>query len=281
LTPPLLRATDVSVAFGRGADRVRAVRGVSLVVEPGESVGIVGESGSGKSTLARVLVGLQRPDEGTVELRGRSVFEGEGAYPGALRRQVQMVFQDPYTSLNPRMSALDAVAESVAFHDRCTRSQARDRALALLGDMGIPPGDAVKKPRLLSGGQRQRVSVARALAAGPSVLVADEPTSAIDQSAQAQLLNLFNRLLRDGLAIVLISHNLAVIRYLSRRVHVMRDGEVVEEGETERIFGAPSHDYTRTLIASIPGREAAGTEVSPQPTTRDGNADRRIDLQAL
>lgn len=281
MTPPLLRASDVSVAFGRGADRVRAVRGVSLSVEPGESVGIVGESGSGKSTLARVLVGLQRPDEGTVELRGRSVFVGDQAYPGALRRQVQMVFQDPYTSLNPRMSALDAVAESVAFHDRCTRAEARDRALALLRDMGIPPGDAVKKPRLLSGGQRQRVSVARALAAGPSVLVADEPTSAIDQSAQAQLLNLFNRLLRDGLAIVLISHNLAVIRYLSRRVHVMRDGEVVEEGETERIFGAPAHDYTRTLIASIPGREAAGAETSPQPPTRDGNADRRIDLQAL
>jgi ABC-type glutathione transport system ATPase component len=281
MTPPLLRAKDVSVAFGRGADRVRAVRDVSLVVEPGESVGIVGESGSGKSTFARVLVGLQRPDGGTVEFRGRSVFDGDRAYPGALRREVQMVFQDPYTSLNPRMSALDAVAESVAFHTGCTRSEARDRAVALLRDMGIPIGDAVKKPRLLSGGQRQRVSVARALAARPSVLVADEPTSAIDQSAQAQLLNLFNRLLRDGLAIVLISHNLAVIRYLSRRVHVMRDGEIVEEGETERIFGAPAHEYTRTLIASIPGRDAALTGPPHQPPTRDGNADRRIDLKAL
>jgi peptide/nickel transport system ATP-binding protein len=120
--------------------------------------------------------------------------------------------------------------------------------------MGIPPHDAVKKPRQLSGGQRQRVSVARALSASPSVLVADEPTSAIDQSAQAQLLNLFNRLIREGLSIVLISHDLAVIRYLARRVYVMREGAFVETGQTERIFNDPQHEYTRTLIASIPGR---------------------------
>lgn len=250
----LMVAAGLGVSFGSGANRFAAVKGVSLVVGQGEAIGIVGESGSGKSTLARVLVGLQRPDTGTVSFRGRSVFDGPQPYPGDLRRQVQMVFQDPYTSLNPRLSALGTVAEAWRVHHRCSMAEAREEAFRALESMGIARHDSLKKPRQLSGGQRQRVSVARSLSASPSVLVADEPTSAIDQSAQAQLLNLFNRLIREGLSIILISHDLAVIRYLARRVYVMREGEFVEGGETQQIFDNPRHEYTRTLIASIPGR---------------------------
>ncbi|MBM3521468.1 MAG: ABC transporter ATP-binding protein [Alphaproteobacteria bacterium] len=268
MKPPLLSATDISVTFGSGDARVRAVRDISLSVGDGESVGIVGESGSGKSTLARVLVGLESPEAGTVALRGRPIFSGSQAYPGASRREVQMVFQDPYTSLNPRMTALATVSEAVRFRRRCPRAEADGLALELLGNMGIGAQDARKKPRQLSGGQRQRVSVARALAVEPSVLVADEPTSAIDQSAQAQLLNLFNGLLRRGLAIVLISHSLAVIRYLSSRVYVMRDGAFVEHGPTERVFTDPQHEYTRMLIASIPSKALRAPEAGALAASR-------------
>ena len=252
MTMPLLSASNVTMRFGRVAD----VRGASLSIGPGACVGIVGESGSGKSTLARILAGLQPPSEGEVQFRGQPVYAGGTAYPGPLRRQVQMVFQDPYGSLNPRMTALAAVAEACRFHERCSTAEATARSLDLLADMGISPADARKKPRLLSGGQRQRASVARALSATPALLIADEPTSAIDQSAQAQLLNLFHGLLGQGLSIVLISHDLAVVRYLARHVHVMRDGEIVEAGDTNTVFDRPAHPYTQALIASIPGRRA-------------------------
>jgi ABC-type glutathione transport system ATPase component len=266
VTEPLIVATGLSVTFGSGAHRVAAVRDVSLTLNAGEAVGIVGESGSGKSTLARVLAGLQLPDSGSVTYRGQSIHADGRAYPGAMRRQVQMVFQDPYSSLNPRMTALAAVAEACRFHDKSTSAAAREKALQLLASMGLSRDDARKKPRQLSGGQRQRTSVARALAASPSVLVADEPTSAIDQSAQAQLLNLLNGLLARGLSIILISHDLAVIRYLAKRVHVMRDGEFVESGSTLDVFERPQHPYTRALIASIPGhiaRSAAAVQFDP------------------
>ena len=246
------------------------MRDVSLTVGPGEAIGIVGESGSGKSTLARVLAGLQLPDAGAVTFRGRSIYDGRRAYPAAMRRQVQMVFQDPYSSLNPRMTALAAVAEACRFHDKSSSATARDKALHLLAGMGISGEDARIKPRQLSGGQRQRTSVARALAASPAVLVADEPTSAIDQSAQAQLLNLLNGLLGRGLAIILISHDLAVVRYLARRVHVMRDGAFVETGDTLDVFERPRHVYTQALIASIPGHIArsAATEAVRQTASQ-------------
>ena len=250
----LFSAANLSVSFGAGSSRVDAVRDVSLSVNGGEAIGIVGESGSGKSTLARVLVGLQMPDRGTVSLRGQTVVEGPTPFPAEARRLVQMVFQDPYSSLNPRLTALDAVSEACQVHRGCSGREARLEGLRMLQSMGIPAHDAMKKPRQLSGGQRQRVSVARALSVSPSVLVADEPTSAIDQSAQAQLLNLFNRLIGSGLSIILISHDLAVIRYLAKRVYVMREGEFVESGDTRQIFSDPRHEYTRSLIASIPGR---------------------------
>ena len=265
MTDALLAASGLSVVFGSGADRVAAVHDVSLALCAGEVLGIVGESGSGKSTLARVLAGLQLPDSGSVYFRGQPIYDGKRAYPGAMRRQVQMVFQDPYSSLNPRMTVLTAVAEACRFHDKSTSAEAREKAFQLLASMGLTGADARKRPRQLSGGQRQRASVARALAATPSVLVADEPTSAIDQSAQAQLLNLMNGLLSRGLSIILISHDLAVIRYLAKRVHVMRDGAFVESGNTFDVFERPQHAYTQALIASIPGHIARSAMVETVP----------------
>jgi ABC-type glutathione transport system ATPase component len=186
---------------------------------------------------------------------GENIYQRGKAYRGDKRRLVQMVFQDPYGSLNPRITALSAVSEAVRVHGAGSRSDAIARSLDLLAQMGISERDAKKKPRQLSGGQRQRVSVARALSAQPAVLLADEPTSAIDQSAQAQLLNLFQGLLDGGLSIALVSHDLGVIRYLTQRVYVMKDGEFVESGPTIEVFDNPTQDYTKKLIASIPGRE--------------------------
>jgi peptide/nickel transport system ATP-binding protein len=256
MSVPLLEARDVSVTFGGASEAVRAVIGANVHVCANEAVGIVGESGSGKSTLARALVGLQRPDQGDVLLEGRSVYGSDGAYQRNGRRKVQMVFQDPYGSLNPSMRVVSAVAEAVRRWDRSGRDEAQRAAFALLASMGIGARDAVKRPRTMSGGQRQRINVARALAPGPSVLVADEPTSAIDQSAQAQLLNLLRQLQESrGLAVVFISHDLGVIRYLTSRVYVMRRGEIVETGPTEAVMRSPEHDYTKLLLSSIPGAQ--------------------------
>jgi peptide/nickel transport system ATP-binding protein len=269
MTVPLLEARDVSVTFGGAKEPVRAVIGASVEVHANEAIGIVGESGSGKSTLARVLVGLQRPDEGEVTLEGRPVYGRDGAYHGDGRRKVQMVFQDPYGSLNPSMRVVSTVAEAVRRWQRTGREPSQRTALELLGSMGIGPADAAKRPRTLSGGQRQRINVARALAADPSVLVADEPTSAIDQSAQAQLLNLLRQLQASrGLAVVFISHDLGVIRYLTSRVYVMRRGEIVESGPTADVMRSPRHEYTRLLLSSIPGAERwADAPAEPDPVT--------------
>ena len=256
MTGPLLEARSVSVTFGSGSDAVQAVRNISVSVDAGEAVGIVGESGSGKSTLARVLAGLQQPDSGEVYFSGESILTRGKTYRGDNRREVQMVFQDPYGSLNPRITGLSSVKEAVRVHNPGSTADAEKVSLELLSRMGISDADSRKKPRQLSGGQRQRVSVARALSANPSVLLADEPTSAIDQSAQSQLLNLFRGLLGEGLSIVLVSHDLGVIRYLTSRVYVMKSGVFVESGPTQDVFDHPKDEYTQTLIASIPGHAA-------------------------
>ena len=260
----VLEGRRISVTFGRGPRAVAAVKDVSVSAEVDTTIGIVGESGSGKTTLARVLVGLQRPNGGQVLLEGRTVVDADSGrtYPRSDRGKVQMVFQDPYSSLNPRMQAWEGVAEAIQVWQKLSGREARDAAFKLLLSMGITHEQAERFPRSLSGGQRQRVSVARALAPLPRVLVADEPTSAIDQSAQAHLLNLLREIQHDrGLAIVFISHNLALVRYLTNRTYVMRSGEVVEEGSTEAIFGQPQHPYTRLLINSIPGRRARASGV--------------------
>jgi peptide/nickel transport system ATP-binding protein len=265
--PPdaLLQGQHVSVTFGRGPRAVAAVIDVSVSAETNATVGIVGESGSGKTTLARVLVGLQRPSIGKVLLDGQVVVDADSGhtYARADRGKVQMVFQDPYSSLNPRMRAWEGVAEAVQVWQKLPGREARDAAFQLLGSMGITHEQAERFPRSLSGGQRQRVSVARALAPRPRILIADEPTSAIDQSAQAHLLNLLRQIQRErGLAIMFISHNLGLVRYLTNRMYIMHNGELVEEGSTEAIFGEPQHAYTQLLISSIPGRRARQTRIA-------------------
>ena len=254
---PLLEGKEISVTFGRGAEAFEAVRAASVTVHGGEAVGIVGESGSGKTTLARVLVGLQRPSAGEVRLEGQPIFSagGEQRMPRNERWKAQMIFQDPYSSLNPRMRVWQAVAEAVQVWKSLPGAEARGQALRLLNAMGISDDQARQFPKSLSGGQRQRVSVARALAPDPKVLIADEPTSSIDQSAQAQLLNLLRRLQAErGLAIIFISHDLGLVRYLTSRVYVMQKGDIVEAGETQAVMEKPQHSYTQLLIDSIPGR---------------------------
>jgi peptide/nickel transport system ATP-binding protein len=256
-TSPVLAGRDLTVRFGLGPAAFDAVRDATVTVAPGEAVGVVGESGSGKTTLARVLVGLQEPVAGEVLLDGKAIIRAgaRGGYQRADRWKVQMVFQDPYSSLNPRQRAWEAVAEALSVWKRLRGRSAKTEALALLASVGLTEEQAESRPRALSGGQRQRVSVARALAPGPHVLVADEPTSSIDQSAQAQLLNLLRQLQRDrGLAILFISHDLGLVRYLTQRVYVMQRGEIVEAGETASVFDAPTHPYTRLLIDAIPHR---------------------------
>jgi peptide/nickel transport system ATP-binding protein len=267
---PLLAAKHVTVSFGLGADAFDAVHDASLEVRSGEAVGVVGESGSGKTTLARVMVGLQPPRSGQVHLEGAGIF-GAGLrqrLPRAERWKIQMVFQDPYSSLNPRQRGWEAVAEALQVWQRLSAREAKAEALRLLGTMGVTDEQAHQFPASLSGGQRQRISVARALAPGPKILIADEPTSSIDQSAQAQLLNLFRQLQRErGLTLLFISHNLGIVRYLTSRVYVMQHGEIVESGATRSVFDHPQHAYTRSLLDAIPGRRARA-----ELTNRAGSA---------
>jgi ABC-type glutathione transport system ATPase component len=249
----LLEAKNVSVVFNSYGSEIHAVKNVDFILPQGKVVGIVGESGSGKSTFARVLTGLQLPTSGEVYYLGKNIQEGSETYKGELRKAVQMVFQDPYSSLNPRQRIINAVSEAVQQHQTSNKSESREIAAKLLARMGISQLDANKYPSSLSGGQRQRASVARALAAQPKILVADEPTSAIDQSAQSQLLELFSELIAEGLSVVLVSHDLGVIRYLTDETYVMESGVFVESGSTQQIFKAPKNSYTQKLIASIPG----------------------------
>jgi len=248
----LIEAKGLSVTFNSYGFEVPAVKAVDFYLDKTEVVGVVGESGSGKSTFARVLAGLQVPTSGEVTFKGENIFKGSEAYPGDLRKAVQMVFQDPYSSLNPRMRIINAVTEAVIDHQAASKKDAMEIAHNLLQRMGISATDARKYPSALSGGQRQRASVARALSAQPEVLLADEPTSAIDQSAQSQLLELFAELIASGLSVVLVSHDLGVIRYLCDRVYVMESGIFVESGITKDIFHKPANPYTQKLIASIP-----------------------------
>lgn len=282
MTRSLLEAKAITVRFGHGPDAFDAVSDVSIRVNPGEAVGIVGESGSGKTTLARVLVGLQPPTAGDVFLEGAAVFGAttRSRFPNSKRWEIQMIFQDPYSSLNPRQRAWQAVAEAVQVWQGLPKRDARVEALRLLNSMGISHEQANQFPRSLSGGQRQRVSVARALAPKPKILIADEPTSAIDQSAQAQLLNLLRRLQRDReLAIVFISHDLGIIRYLTSRVYVMKKGEVVEAGDTATVFERPQHPYTQLLIESIPGRRTDSSELLEQGDPRGASTTSGASLQ--
>ena len=235
---------------------VRAVDDVSFEVAPGETLGIVGESGCGKSTLARLLLRLIEPDAGVVRFDGENVLAASPSRMKRLRRDMQLVFQDPYASLNPRLTIEDTVAFSLLVHGT-PRGEAGERARALLGRVGLDPRlHGRRYAHELSGGQRQRVNIARALVLDPKLLVLDEPVSALDKSVQAQVLNLLQDLKAErALTYVLISHDLNVIEYVSDRVLVMYLGEVVETGTAEALSQAPKHPYTQALFASAPSMD--------------------------
>jgi peptide/nickel transport system ATP-binding protein len=281
---PLLEVQNLSVRFPRpGGTPVDALRSVSMRVEAGEALGVVGESGSGKSTLARAMVGLTRPTQGRILYEGADVSAPDRRLRAWYCRQVQMVFQDAAGSLNPRMSVQSLLDEVFRVHRPADGAggalPARATVSRLLEEVGLPPVVAASYPRELSGGQCQRVSLARCLALEPRVLVADEPVSALDVSVQARVLNLLHGLRqRLGLALVLVSHDLAVVRTICSRVYVLREGSIVEEGLTEDVLTRPQHPYTRELLAAVPDIDRAlaqretGTGSlcpAPPPATRE------------
>jgi peptide/nickel transport system ATP-binding protein len=271
---PLLIATDLRKHFqvkggGRKGASVRAVDGVSFTVFKGETLGIVGESGCGKSTLARLLLHLIRPDSGELVFDGDTVGEMRGISVDALRRQVQMVFQDSYSSLNPRMPVQDSVAFGPFVHGK-PKSEARQAARDMLLRVGLNPDlFGPRYPHELSGGQKQRVNIARALAIEPRMVILDEAVSALDKSVEAQVLNLLRHLKRGfNLTYIFISHDLNVVQYISDRVLVMYLGRVVELGPSEDIFTAPKHPYTRALLGSRSSMDPA-RRIEEPPITGD------------
>jgi oligopeptide transport system ATP-binding protein len=239
--------------FGRGSAVVRSVDGVSFDVGAGRTMAIVGESGCGKSTVARLVLRLIEPTRGAVQLEGRDLLALSAAQLRAQRGRLQIIFQDPYGSLNPRMTVGDMLAEPLMLHETVPRAARRARVAELLSLVGLRPESAQRYPHEFSGGQRQRLAIARALAAEPRVIVCDEPVSALDVSIQAQILNLLTDLQRRfGLAYVFISHDLAVVRQIADSVAVMYLGRFVESGSARRVFGQPRHPYTRALLAAVP-----------------------------
>jgi ABC-type glutathione transport system ATPase component len=251
-----LRRTVTERAAGRGPEPLRAVDDVSFELGRGEILGLAGGSGSGKTTLARCLVRLVEPDAGQVVVDGIDVRAAQGVQLRELRRRMQMVFQDPYASLNPRMTVGAALLEAGRVHRRPGSENGEQFVAAALERVGLSASMASRRPRELSGGQRQRVAVARALAVDPEVLIADEAVSALDVSVQAQLLNLFLDL-RDqlGVAILFVAHQLAVIAEIADRVAVMNKGRIVEIGDTASVFHAPRDEYTKALLAAHPRPE--------------------------
>ncbi len=258
MSQPLLEATGVAKHFPvrDGVLRVRllrAVDGVNLHVRAGETVGLVGESGCGKSTLARVLVGLVAPTAGEVRFQGESLTRATKPRWRQLRRDLQMVFQDPYGSLNPRMTAGDIVMRALVVHRLGAPAERRGRVAEVFRAVGLRPELASRYPHEFSGGQRQRIAIARAVATHPRLVVLDEPTSALDVSVQAKILNLLKDLQADlGLTYVFVSHNMGVIREMADRVAVMYLGKIVEVAPKEELFTGPLHPYTRALLSAVP-----------------------------
>jgi oligopeptide transport system ATP-binding protein len=239
--------------FKKQTATVKAVDGVTLSVRRGEVLGLVGESGCGKSTLARTIMQLVPTTAGTVVLEGKNLTAGSTAEVTAMRRDMQMVFQDPYASLNPRMTVFATLAEPLLVHGICKSSEATAQVAALMQTVGLAPRFMQKYPHEFSGGQRQRIAIARALALRPKIIIADEPVSALDVSIQAQILNLLSQLCRQmNLALVFIAHDLSVVKHISDRVAVMYLGKIVELGSAVEVIEHPVHPYTRALVSAIP-----------------------------
>jgi ABC-type oligopeptide transport system ATPase subunit len=240
--------------FGGGAKgEVRAVDGVSFDIEQGETLGLVGESGSGKSTLGRLVLRLIEPTSGTIRFEGRDLLSATTREMRRLRRDMQIIFQDPFGSLDPRYRVEDVISEPLVIHEPLSREARRTRTAELLRAVGLDESAMRRFPHEFSGGQRQRIGIARALALRPKFIVADEPVSALDVSVGAQIVNLLAQLQREyGLTYLFISHSMPVVRYLSSRIAVMYRGKIVEIGQTEQITERPAHAYTRGLLEATP-----------------------------
>ncbi|SDN98870.1 Oligopeptide/dipeptide transporter, C-terminal region [Klenkia soli] len=248
-TGPVLQVTGLRKTYGSAV----AIDGVDFTLERGGSLGIVGESGSGKTTTARILVGLERATAGQVLLDGEDVTTPSRRDRRRRARSIQMIFQDPYLSFDPRLTVEESIAEPLRLHGHGDRARIRATVATLCDQVGLSTRNAAALPRDLSGGQRQRAAIARALGIEPRVLVLDEAVAALDVSIQAQVLTLLDRIRRDtGVSYVFVSHDLAVVRYATDTVLVMRHGAVVEEGGTEQVLSAPRHPYTQLLLASVP-----------------------------
>ncbi len=258
---PILRVDQLSVHFqgksgwfSKKTEPVKAVDNVSFEVYPGETLGLVGESGCGKTTLGRSILRLIEPTSGTVEFDGKNILDLDGSAMRLMRRQMQLVFQDPYSSLNPRMTAGAAILEPMHVHGLYgTDAERRKQVIGLLEKVGLNESHFNRYPHQFSGGQRQRICIARALALNPSFVICDESVSALDVSVQAQVLNLLNQLKEEqGLTYIFISHDLSVVRYMSDRMLVMNKGQIEEMGDADEVYKHPKSKYTRKLIASIP-----------------------------
>jgi oligopeptide transport system ATP-binding protein len=244
---------ETGLIFKRQLGVVRAVDGVRLSVRKGEVLGLVGESGCGKSTLGRTILQLIPPTTGTVVFEGRRLNHLSGRELRRARADFQMIFQDPYASLNPRMTVFEALAEAILAHKKISRRELPDRVFALLRQVGLLPQSLKKYPHEFSGGQRQRIAIARALAVEPKLIIADEPVSALDISIQAQIINLLAQIRREmDLTIIFISHDLSVVKHISDRIAVMYLGKIVELGSPEQILNKPLHPYTKALISAVP-----------------------------
>jgi len=256
---PLLSIENLWVTYhrrsllGLGGQAFHAVKGATLTIRAGETLGLVGESGSGKSSIANTVLGLVPAASGSIRFGDADLAQSRKGYPSAVRSQIQAVFQDPYSSLNPSMTVLDIVTEPLRVHTRMTRAQRRARAVELLQLVSLSEEHLDRHPHQFSGGQRQRIAIASALALEPKLIVLDEPVSALDVSTQNQIINLlYERRDQFGIAYLLIAHDLALVHHISDRIAVMYLGHIVEEGPSDRVYREPAHPYTRALLDAVP-----------------------------